>query len=366
MHPVPNPRVLYAKIPGRAGLPVIGEHLVYDPSPTIDLDAPLNGGFLTKAILLSPEPYMRERLRDPSIASYSTPMKVGHPLTSLGIVLVLRSEKDGVNAGDYMFGLTTWETYTVQPYVGARVEYKNYPAYTVDVDSILLQRIQDPKGAFPWSRLCGCLGTPGISAFVGLERCGDAKPGETIYVSAGASGVGSMIIQLSKLKGLRVIASASTDAKVEYMHSLGADIAFNYKTLPVAEALEQHGPLDIYFDNVGGEQLEIAMENMNVNGRIIACGSISEYNTPREERHGIKNTALIFQRRLRISGFIATDAPALMARFMEEFPPLVAQGKIFSQEEVFVGLENAPRAFLSLFNGRSTGKPVVVLDPAYA
>nr|GAT55602.1 predicted protein [Mycena chlorophos] len=192
MSPIPNPRVLYAKVPGPGPL-VAGEHLVYDSAPTIDLDGPLRGGFLTKTLLLSPEPFMRERLRDPSVLTYSTPMVVGQPLVGFGLVQVLRSEKDGVKAGDYMYGFTPWERYTVQPYVDARFDFAsaNYPSYTFDMDSLVLQPVPDPLGAFPWSRFASVLGTPGLTAFVGLESVApDMKAGQTIYVSSGASGVG--------------------------------------------------------------------------------------------------------------------------------------------------------------------------------
>ncbi|KAJ7118541.1 hypothetical protein C8R43DRAFT_1137280 [Mycena crocata] len=364
MAPALNPRVILAKIPGD-GLPVAGEHLVYDPAPTIDLDLKLNGGFLTKTLLLSPEPYMRERLRDPSIPSYSTPMKVGQPLVGFGLVVVLRSERNGVNAGDHMYGFTPWEVYTLQPYMEARVDYKDFPNYTFDMDSMHLQKVPDPQGAFPWTRYCSCLGTPGLTAFVGLERIGEAKAGQTIYVSSGASGVGSMVIQLCKFKGLKTIASASTDAKVEFMRSIGADVAFNYKTTSVAAVLAEHGPIDLFFDNVGGYQLEAALDNMNMNGRVICCGYISEYNSPDDQRYGVKNMSLMFKRRIRLEGFVVADTPEYNARFYAEVPPLLAQGKIRGQEQLFAGLESGPEALLSMFNGTSTAKPVIVVDPEY-
>ncbi|KAJ7048922.1 hypothetical protein C8F01DRAFT_1266456 [Mycena amicta] len=369
MSPTTNPRVLYAKIPGSGPL-VAGEHLVFDSTPTIDLDAKLNGGFLTKTLLLSPEPYMRERLRDPSILSYSTPMVVGQPVVGYGLVQVLRSEKEGVKAGDYMYGFTPWENYTVQPYVDARVDFKggNFPPYTFDLDTLVLQQVPNPQGAFPWSRFASVLGTPGLSAFVGLESVApDMKAGQTIYISSGASGVGSMVVQLCKNKGLRVVASASTDDKVEYIRSIGADVAFNYKTTSVASALAEHGPIDYYWDNVCGEQLEAAIENMALNGVVITCGSISEYNVPPEQRYGVKNLSLVFKRRLRIEGFLVSDGPAtLMPRFLAEIPTLLAQGKLKSEEQQFKGLDKGIEAFLSLFDGSSKAKPVVVIDEAYA
>ncbi|KAJ6486467.1 hypothetical protein C8R47DRAFT_1177608 [Mycena vitilis] len=297
MAPTPNPRVLFAKIPGY-GLPVSGEHIVFDATPTIDLDLELNGGFLTKTLLLS---------------FHSGPIgnKFAQRLVGFGLVIVLRSEKEGIKAGDYMFGFTPWEAYTVQPYKeGMRL--------------IRFGLVPEPQGAFPWPKYCSCLGAPGLTAYIGLEHLRDAKAGQTIYVSAGASGVGSVVIQLCKSKGLKVIASAGTDAKT-----------FNYKTTPAAVALKEHGPLDVFFDNVGGEQLDAALENMNMNGRVIGCGSISDYNIPKDQRYGIKNMNLLFG------------------------------CKIVAQEQLFEGLDNGPEAFLSMFNGTSTSKPVVVVDPKY-
>ncbi|KAJ7135918.1 hypothetical protein C8R44DRAFT_662176 [Mycena epipterygia] len=365
MAPTPNPRILYAKVPADTFL-VAGEHIVYDETPTIDLDQDLKGGFLTKTLLLSPEPYMRERMRDPSIPSYSSPMKVGQPIVGNGLVLVLRSEKEGVKAGDYMVGFTPWEAYTVQPYIDARVDFKGFPSYTFDMDSLALQPVPNPGGAFPWRSFCSCLGLSGITAFVGLDKFGDAKPGETIYVSSGASGVGSMVIQLAKIKGLKVIGSASTDEKVAYMRSIGADAAFNYKKSSVQDELKAHGPIDIYFDNVCGDQLEAAIDNMNQGGRVIACGAISEYNIPREKRYGIKNMGRLFRLRLRLQGFLIADHLAEQPRFLAEVPPLLAQGKLKSEEHIFTGIENGVAAFLSLFDGSSKAKPVIVVDQQYA
>ncbi|KAJ7220688.1 hypothetical protein GGX14DRAFT_431753 [Mycena pura] len=363
MAPEPNPRVLYAKIPSSQHL-IPGEHLVYDPAPTIDLECPLaKGQFLTKTLLLSPEPYMRERLRDPAINTYSTPMKVGQPLVGMALVIVLRSEKEGLRAGEYMVGFTPWEAYTVQPYVDARVEYKDFPSYTFDMDSLILKPVQDPQGAFPWPRFCSCLGVPGMAAYVGIEKIADVKPGQTIYVSSGASGVGSMVIQFCKQKGLKVIASASTDEKVKFMKSLGADVPFNYKTTPVAEVLAREGPIDRYFDNVGGEQFEAAVNNMSLNGVVVICGAISELNIPREQRYG--NISTLFHRRIRVQGFLVTDSPDLLGRFFQEIPVLLAQGKLKSEEHLFWGMENGIAAFLSLFDGTAQAKPVVVLDPKY-
>ncbi|KAF7288343.1 ADH-zinc-N domain-containing protein [Mycena chlorophos] len=348
MLPTPNPRVIYAKVPGPGPL-VAGEHLVYESAPTIDLDAPLRGGFLTKTLLLSPEPFMRERLRDPSIFTYSTPMVVGQPCRRRLRAGASPSFGEGGRQSQrlyVLYGFTPWEHYSVQPYVDARFDFAsaNYPSYTFDMDSMLLRPVPDPHGAFPWSRFASVLGMPGLTAFVGLES---VAPDMKAYVFSGASGVGSMVVQSCKAKGLRVIASGSADSKVDFIRSLGADVAFNYKTTILASVLAEHGPLDYYWDN--------------------ACGAISEYNAPAEDCYGVKTLALVFKRRLRIQGFLVSDGmSALLPRFLAEVPVLLAQGKLKSEEQLFVGLEKGIEAFLSLYDGTSKGKPVVVVDEAYA
>ncbi|KAJ7672838.1 hypothetical protein B0H17DRAFT_1083540 [Mycena rosella] len=363
--PVPNPRIVFTKRPGN-GFPVVGEHISLDNTRSIDLERVLlNGGFLTKTLLLSPEPAMRERMRDPEIRSYTTTAIVGAPLVGFGLVVVLRSEKDGIKAGDHMFGMTPFEAYTLQPYIEGRVEYKEseWPAGTFDMDSLALQVVPDPQGAFPWSRYCSILGIPGLSAFAGFEAYANAQEGETIFVSSGASGVGSMVIQLAKMKGMKVIASAGTNKKVEHMKRLGADVAFNYNMSAVSDFLREHGPLDLFWDNVGGSTLEAAIEHLTVYGRIIMCGSASEYNIGLEDRHGIKNTSYIFKKRLTVQGFLIADHAAKMApRFFSEVPALVAQGKLVSEEHLVHGIENGPAAFVDMLKGgRALGKPVIVV-----
>ncbi|KAJ7638420.1 hypothetical protein FB45DRAFT_902792 [Roridomyces roridus] len=370
---VPNPRIMFMKRPGD-GPPVIGEHITLDTSRSIDLDnVPLNGGYLSKTLLISPEPATRERMRDTKTPSYTTTLPLGKPVVGFGLVVVLRSEKDGIKPGDHLYGMTPFEAYTVQPYVEGLCQYSRVDASrlipvnghqdTFDMDSLALQVVPDPQGAFPWTRYCGILGVPGLSAFAGFEVYANAKEGETIYVSSGAGGVGSLVVQLAKMKGMKVIASAGSDDKVEYMKKLGADIAFNYKTTPVAEVLGEN-PLDLYWDNVGGSQLEAAIDALKVHGRVIACGSSGDYNLAYEDRPPVGyNTTLIFKKRLLINGFLISDlAPTMAPRFFSEIPALLATGKMTSEEHLVHGIENWPTAFVDMLKGALPGgKPVVVV-----
>ncbi|KAG6828340.1 hypothetical protein H0H92_008354 [Tricholoma furcatifolium] len=362
-----NPRILFTKRPEQGEIPVIGEHLKYDTSRTIDLDnVPLNGGWLTKTLLLSPEPYLRERMRDPKIPSYPTTFTIGAPP---GLVVVLRSEKEGIKAGDYMYGQTTWEAYAVQPYVEGRVNFKpsEWAPDTFDIDSLALQVVPDPKGMYPLSKYLNILGTPGLTAYLGWEGLVEAKEGDTIYVSSGASGVGSMVIQIAKMKGLRVIASAGSDAKVQYMKEIGTDVAFNYKKESYETVLSQHGPIHVYWDNTGGEALDAALDSIVPKGRTIVCGSVATDNVPVEQRYRLKNAFQIMKKRLDIRGFIVPDfIPQFFEKFMAEVPALMAQGKFRSEEIETKGLENAPQALLDMFFGKTSGigKPVIVVAEA--
>ncbi|KAF7428361.1 hypothetical protein PC9H_007583 [Pleurotus ostreatus] len=363
-----NPRITFAKLPegsnGLQGLPMPGEHLILDQTRTIDLDnVPLNGGFLTKTIFLSPEPALRERMRDSSIQSYTTSFIVGAPVIGFGLVVVLRSEKQDIKAGDYMYGQTPWEAYTVQPYIEGRIDFKpeDWPPATFDMDSLALQVVPNPGGAFPVTHYASALGTPGLSAFVGFEGLAQAKEGQAIFVSAGGSGVGSMVVQLAKQKGMKVIASAGSSAKCDYVRSLGADVVFNYKE-DGYDVLKQHKPIHLYWDNVGGEALEAAIEHLEPFSRVVCCGSLSDYNKAPSERYGIKNTTLIFKKRLTLTGFLVPDLiPQYGGRFFTEIPALLAQGKIKSREVVFEGIDSAPRALLAVLNGGEDAGKVVVM-----
>ncbi|TRM57886.1 hypothetical protein BD626DRAFT_204604 [Schizophyllum amplum] len=369
MAPIPNPRVVFAKPVPQGAWPIVGEHLVYDGTPTIDLDTvPLNGGFLTKALYLSPEPYIRERMRDEHIASYSSPMIAGAPMVSACILKVLRSEKEGFKAGDLLYGMSHWELYTVQPYMEARRKWNqaDWPAWTANIDDIgNPNQVPDPNGAFPLYKYCSVAGAPGMTAYASFKKYADAKKGETIFVSAGASAVGSMVIQLAKLSGMKVIASAGSDSKVEYMRSLGCDVPFNYKTTSYKEILPKHGPIDVYYDNVGAEALDAALENMARFGRLIICGQVAEYNTAPEDRYGIKNSSMMYKLCLSMYGFLTPFIAAdYAAKFYEDVPKMVVEGQIKSEERIYEGLESAPEAFVEMLRGGwdvAGGKVVVSL-----
>jgi NADPH-dependent curcumin reductase CurA len=219
----------------------------------------------------------------------------------------------------------------------------------------------DP-GAVPLSAYLGVLGMTGLTAYAGLLAVGEFKEGDVVFVSGAAGAVGSIVGQLAKLKGAkRVIGSAGSAAKVEYLlNELGFDAAFNYKDGPVAEQLAKAAPdgIDLYFDNVGGEHLEAAINSANVFCRMAICGMISVYNNT-EPNPAPRNLTQIVAKRLVVRGMLVGDHYGLRQQFVGEVAPLVASGKLKYSETIVDGIENASRAFLDMLDGANTGKMLV-------
>jgi len=340
MPPITNARVLFAAIP--KDFPIPGETTVYDTSQKIDLEtAPLNGGFLVKTLVLSVDPYMRGRMRSPEKKSYSAPYTLGAPLEGYGIAVVLRSENPDVAAGKYVYGEV--------------ILHQEYSILKNMEGLIFIEK--DPK--LPWTVYVGAAGMPGKTAYMGWKEFSKAKKGETAFITTGAGPVGSMVIQLAKRDGLKVIASAGSEDKVKFMKDIGADVAFNYKTTDTREVLAREGPIDVYWDNVGGAILDAALEHAAINARFLECGAISGYNTGYE---GVKNTHQIFAKSLTLSGILVFR---LQHKYETEFyatvPRALASGEIKYTEEVSRGLETVGDVILRVQQGKNTAKAVVVV-----
>jgi NADPH-dependent curcumin reductase CurA len=207
---------------------------------------------------------------------------------------------------------------------------------------------------------------PGLTAYVGLLRIADIKEGEVVFVSAGAGAVGSVACQIASLKGCRVVATAGTDAKIAWLREeAGVDAALNYKTdSNLSAALHRAFPegLDVYFDNVGGDHLEAALQNLKQQGRIVACGMISQYNERLPQR-GPRNLIAVVIKRLTLKGFIVHDHADMSQPFQADMLKWIRTGRIKWKQTVVEGLENAPHAFLGLFAGENCGKMVVRISP---
>ncbi|KIL66822.1 hypothetical protein M378DRAFT_9869 [Amanita muscaria Koide BX008] len=341
MAPVTNARAIYNSVP--TGYPELGKTVIHDTSSTIDLDnVPLNGGFLLKTLVLSIDPYLRNRMKmeDPGIKSTFPSFKIGQPIVSHGVGVVVRSELEGVKPGDHLYGFLLHEQYGVHATLGDLSKIEN-------------------KYNLPWSVFLGAAGLAGQTAFTGWREHSKAKKGETVFISTGAGSVGSLVLQLAKLDGLKVITSAGSDEKVEFMKELGADVAFNYKTEKTREVLEREGPIDIYWDNVGGETLEAALDAAKPFARFIECGMISGYNTGEVP---IRNLFQVIPKSITISGFAYfTLMPKWEKDFQEFVVPRLANGELKYREDVSKGLDKVGEAILKVLEGNVKGKAVVVV-----
>ncbi len=202
----------------------------------------------------------------------------------------------------------------------------------------------------------------GLTAYVGLLDMGKPKAGETVFVSAASGAVGSAVCQIGKIYGCRVIGSAGSKDKTEWLlKSAGIDAAVNYKTVvDLGTELARVCPegIDIYYENVGGRHLEAALDNMKPFGRIVLCGMISQYNAVHPEP-GPGNLFLAVLKRLTLKGFIISDHLDRLERFSTDMSEWIRQGRIGWKETVVEGIENAPKAFLGLFRGENFGKMLV-------
>ncbi|TRM65021.1 hypothetical protein BD626DRAFT_400067 [Schizophyllum amplum] len=336
MSPVRNAKTIFAEVP--EDFPVPGKHIVYDDKDTIDLDtAVLNGGVLVKVLYLSIDPYMRGRMAAPSKKSYIPPFPLGAPMNGHGVGVVVRSEAQTIKAGDHVYGYLTHEEYSIQSAGNLRVL---------------------PSGHhISWSHFVGAVGMAGMTAYAAWKEFADAKAGETVFVSTGAGAVGSLVAQLAKMDGYKVIASAGSDEKVEFMKEIGVDVPFNYKTADMRAILEKEGPINVYWDNVGGETLEAAMDFADVGCRIISCGAISGYNTGIKP---VRNWNNVFVKSLHIHGFIVSRIQGKYEDgFYKEVPAWLESGKIKIREQIVDGLDKLGDLFVAVQKGTNTGKAVV-------
>lgn len=213
------------------------------------------------------------------------------------------------------------------------------------------------------SRLSCFTGLTGMTAYTGLERIGNPKAGDTVVVSGAAGATGSVVGQIAKLKGCKVVGIAGSDDKCEWLkNELGFDAALNYKKDTFRKDFEAATPdyIDIYWDNVGGEILELALNRAKKNARFVMCGSISGYNEPGKEGKGIRNLHHVIAQRIRMEGFIVFDFAEDFARARKDIATWVADGKLKRKETIVTGgIEKAEYAIRDLFEGKNTGKLLV-------
>eukprot|EP00798_Chlamydomonas_sp_ICE-L_P021424 gene21424-28388_t len=325
---------------------VLPTHFKVDEGPLPEV-AP-EDGVLVDLIYVSVDPYMRGRFR-PGAGYFVSGFELNEPITSGGVGRVVDSKSSDFSKGDLVVGFLPWEERATLsgPFLK------------------MLNKIPSGSaGTLPVSVFLGPLGMVGLTAYGSLKKIAQPKAGETAFVSGAAGAVGCIVGQLLKnVYGCRIIGSAGTDDKVAHMKRCGFDEGWNYRTMSTQDALAKYAPegLDIYYDNVGGETLEAALDHMNNFGRIVACGSISQYDTAPEEHYGLKNLFLIVTKRLLMQGFICFDFDQEMKdSFMKDMSQYVSEKKVTVEEHLFEkGLENAGNAFCLLMKGANTGKALV-------
>jgi len=297
------------------------------------------GQILVRNLYMSVDPYMRGRMNEGK--SYVPAFEIGEPLSGGAVGEVIESRADPFKPGDFVTSAKGWREYFI--------------ASPEELDAVSNQ-IKPP------SVYLGALGMTGMTAWAGLKLV-DVKAGDIVYISGAAGAVGSVAGQLAKLRGCRVIGSAGSDQKTALLKKdYGFDAVFNYKSAPILDQLQRAAPegIDVYFDNVGGESLAAALAVLRVNGRIIACGSISSYNDLKPEP-GPSNLFNITTKRLTMKGLIVGDWRDHRHEFLEEVSAYYQAGTLRHHETVVHGIEAAPDAFIGLFTGKNVGKMVVKL-----
>ncbi|MBS0504762.1 MAG: NADP-dependent oxidoreductase, partial [Proteobacteria bacterium] len=283
--------------------------------------------------------YMRGRMNDAK--SYVPPFALGEPMQGGAVGEVIESRNPGFAVGDKVLHFGGWRDEAA-----------------IDADA-MVQKL--PALGVPDEAWLHNLGLTGGTAYFGLLRTAEAKPGDIVFVSAAAGAVGSAVVQIAKLKGMTVIGSAGGADKVAFVKALGADACIDYKAGPVLPQLMQAAPhgIDVYFDNVGGEHLDAAFATARQWARFAICGMIDSYNDgkPQELKYLIRTIPA----RITMRGFIYTDFMAEFPAFIQEMAGWIASGKVKARTTVREGLDSTLDAFLGLFEGANTGKMLVKL-----
>jgi len=305
-----------------------------------DVPEPGPNEVLVETEYMSVDPYMRGRMRDAE--SYAEPWDVGDPMQAGAVGTVAESNHPDFAEGDTVVGNLHWAEYTVAD--GAELSHVN-------------------TGDAPVSTALGVLGMPGRTAYFGLLDVGEPKPGDTVVVSGAAGAVGSTVGQLAKLNGCEVIGYAGSDEKVDYLENeLGYDVGINYKEEDVRDALrDATDGVDVYFDNVGGPITDSVMDHLNVDARVVICGQIAHYNDT-DRPTGPRHFGTLIQKRASVEGILVRDFAPRFAEATQRLAHWVNAGDLTYRETITEGIENAPDAFLGLFEGENIGKQLVKIN----
>jgi NADPH-dependent curcumin reductase CurA len=304
----------------------------------VPVDALPDGQFLVRNLYLSLDPYMRGRMDDAK--SYAKPVAVGEVMGGGAVGEVVESRHPGYAVGDRVLGPLGWQLFAA-------------------TDGTAVRKLEAPE--VPLTAWLGVVGMPGVTAWHGLNRILVPKAGETLCVSAASGAVGSVVGQLAKAAGCRVVGIAGGEQKCRIVREeYGFDACIDYKAGRVEEELEAATPDGVHmlFENVGGALMDAVFGRMNTFGRVAVCGLIAGYNG---EDIALRRVRSILVNRLKVQGFIVGDHLADWPSALKELGERVVDGSLKYRETIADGLENAPQAFMSLLAGGNVGKQLVKL-----
>ncbi len=304
---------------------------------------PAPGGLLVKTLALSLDPAMRGWMNEGK--SYIAPVGIGEVMRAGGIGVVVASNHPGYAAGDRVSANLGAQEYCAI----ASEDIKRSGVFKIDT------RLGTPN---QWLNV---LGMPGMTGYFGLLDIGEPKAGETVVVSGAAGAVGQTVGQLARLKGCRAVGIAGGPAKCEWVvKELGFDACIDYKAGNSRDALKAACPkgVDVYFDNVGGDILDMVLARINRKARIVICGAISQYNNEGAVQ-GPKNYLSLLMNRARMEGMVVFDYTECFPQAVAEMSGYLRDGRMKSREDVVDGLGNFPEALLKLFTGENFGKLVL-------
>lgn len=312
-----------------------------------EVPAPSSGQIQVRNSWMSVDPYMRGRMYDRE--SYVPPFQIGEVLTGGAVGRVTASNHPDYKEGDLVLSMAGWRE-----------------AWTAAPEAVMANKLPGGTG-LPDSAFLGIAGMPGLTAYAGILRVAELKEGDVVFVSGAAGAVGSAVVQIAKIKGCRVIGSAGGAEKCALVKELGADECIDYRAAGdyqgLLSALRKAAPkgIDVYFDNVGGDHFQAAIEMARPFARMAICGMISQYNDT-EPRPGPNNVIQIVGKQLQIKGFIVSSHADMQPQFLADMAKWISSGQMTFEETVMEGVENAPAAFMGLFSGKNKGKMLVKLS----
>lgn len=312
---------------------------------TAELPLLKDGEFLIKVLFLSVAPVMKFYMLDG--AGIEEPMEFGDTMRGRGVGEIVESKHPGFQVGDIVQGKCGWQEYVIcdgSPY---------YMMYKVN------------KHGLSYSTALGILGMTGFTSYFGLFKVGELKAGENVLVSAAAGGVGSNVAQLANIKGAKAVGLAGTDEKCRLLtEKLGYYGAINYREENISEQIDKFFPegIDVFFDNVGGEILDIALTKLKRYSRVVICGRISQYGDRDNPNYSLRNWHKIGATRSKMEGFFIYDYENDFPKAEKEMAAWIKEGRLTYQEDMLKGLENMPVALNRLFEHKNVGKQLVKIS----